>query len=401
MGKHRADCRRPSLGRVDESSARRWLSELRRQQDWFEERASDLWRQAHLEENWVFPAANALGWAYGALLARTLTADFEGALQRGGVDGLADAARRALGDLSSFYYDTERFRQLRSTEVISKAFLDLKEKIPEWVNPHVLIQEALRSWSGQGVYFNDFHYSVMEVLAKTSEEIQLFLAHHGSPRDAALIPTGDPERRFQWGPPWIAKLHELPEEEERFILETVTKDINETIAKRTYYGPRSERIPDDPFPTALFWSNAAETWMVDWEKTERIQRLKGQGIQEVTLDANEIIVPHPPHLIEKITDALDPLPLYAFSVEAKEREGYPKPTDAAIRKMLRAVIRQLHPRVDEEELRILAIQWFETLSKAKRFRTPEDMVEASKLREAILSVAPGFIRLLDEWFEAP
>jgi len=94
-------------------------------------------------------------------------------------------------------------------------------------------------------------------------------------------------------------------------LEALEKAVNE-IARRTDYGLRRE-YAEEP-STILTWSNASKSWIVT--------RTVDAG-EEVTLDANQIMVPVSPFRIKRIEKCLPMLPLYELSFEAKERGEVP------------------------------------------------------------------------------
>jgi hypothetical protein len=91
----------------------------------------------------------------------------------------------------------------------------------------------------------------------------------------------------------------------------------EEIAKRTSYGIRKELAEEKS--TILAWSNASKKWFV-YGKVD-----KGE---EVSLDANMILVPFSPGRAERIADCLPTLPLYYLSFEAQAR-GEVNPVEAA------------------------------------------------------------------------
>jgi|GEM_PF-3092655 len=94
-------------------------------------------------------------------------------------------------------------------------------------------------------------------------------------------------------------------------LDALEKAVKE-ISKRTSYGLRREYA--EKRGTILSWSNASKRWIVT--------RTVDAG-EEVTLDANQILVPASPIRIKRIEDCLPMLPLYELSFEAKERGEVP------------------------------------------------------------------------------
>jgi hypothetical protein len=394
--------RSPVLGRVDDGSAARVL-------DWLEDRLGDIDRRA--DEHWrsylasraspyealrPYDLMNALGYSYGTALARTLTDDLRPSLDAAGADGLADKARRTVDALWSFYAEIETRRSTRSTAVVSRAFREMEPKVPEWVDPAGEIRRALESpaWGGRGVYFNDFHYDVMIALATASQLLETFLAYHEI--EQLVTFRREPSQAPEWLPTGFL---DIPEEQEREYLKLALKAANDEARKRTWYGLRQERLPDVPFFAFLAWSNGAGRWFVEWSRTDRLFRARRGGETTATLDANEIIVPFPSLFVAKIAEAMEPLPLYQPSLEAKERGEYPDPTDAGVRRAVRSIIDTALPAADQEEKALLAMEWFDTLKRAKA----GDDAARALLPEFIdrFRPWPGFARLFEEWFGPP
>ncbi len=91
--------------------------------------------------------------------------------------------------------------------------------------------------------------------------------------------------------------------------------INKLISQRTKYGLREETVEKIP-AYELVWSNAGANWYI-WSLA--YQR-KGQLVK---MDANHILVQGIRKAeIEAVLKWLNPLPLYSFSYEAKERGIY-------------------------------------------------------------------------------
>lgn len=94
--------------------------------------------------------------------------------------------------------------------------------------------------------------------------------------------------------------------------ETMTEFINSLIAKRTYYGVRTETVLPEKY-CIIAWSNGGEKWL-------NYGGRRHNHNNEVQVDANEVVVPLYRDQIDKVIDRLDDLPLFANSFEAKSRK---------------------------------------------------------------------------------
>lgn len=101
-------------------------------------------------------------------------------------------------------------------------------------------------------------------------------------------------------------------------LANIVDDINSLISGRTYYGLRSNAVNSLDF-TKLYWSNGARRWLIGAGTYDQalVQKLIYKKELSYRLDANEIIVPYPPAIVELILSSLYPLPLYFSSLEGK------------------------------------------------------------------------------------
>lgn len=390
---------RPALGRVDDASARLVLESVEREILNYRGLAAEHWRalagrraSPHL---YTYELMNAMGYEYGALLAGTVLDELRAALGRAGAEGLAEAAERAVRDLGSLYAEVESRRQTRSTAVVSRAFRELEPAIPEWVDPAAEIREAVETpaWGGRAVYYNDFHYDVMEALAAVGRRLEAFLANHALPRDVVYRVPFELPLRYEAVP---AGLEALSEGDERALMREALGLANEEIRKRIWYGLRTETLPDQPFFTALFWSNGAASWFVDPSLTESLLVARHRGVRQATLDANYILVLAPWILMEKVASVLDPHPLYALSFEGKARGEYPEPTDVNVVAVIRAAVDAANPGMEADERAALTAQWFRAFRDAKAGDEGARFLVGQFIK--IYRVHAGFARLFEAWF---
>ena len=103
-------------------------------------------------------------------------------------------------------------------------------------------------------------------------------------------------------------------------------DINTEIAKLVSYGVREMPLGDVP-NYRLNWSNGGSRWWVypnteEKRHSENISRVN-KVRENIRLDANELLVSGiSKEVIDRVLPWLDPLPLYAASMEARERGIY-------------------------------------------------------------------------------
>lgn len=392
--------RRPALGRVDDTSAGLAIEafelEVRRMEDRAEEHWRDLARALTQDVSHTYDLMNGLGYSYGALLAGSVLEGLRSALERGGSDGLAEAARDAVAWLGSIAADVEARRQTRSTAVVSRAFRDLEEKVPDWVDPAKEIRKALEgpAWGGRSVYYNDFHWDVEEALLSLARRLETFLAWHGVGSAVAYRVPIELPLRYEAVP---ADLVELSEDEERKLFKTALRAANRLAAQRTYYGLRREPIPSEDFFTALFWANGPALWFIDHWLTELLVVMRARGERDAILDGNYILVPFPALIMEKVAPFMEPHPLYSLSFEAKERGEYAEATDAEIRRAIRSAIDAETPKEDPEERALAAAEWLDVFREAKK-GDPAAKLQAQAFLAAY-RVHPAFARLVERWLE--
>ena len=391
-----------AMGRVDDASTTRWLRHVRGYVASMEKHGTENLRSFHKKilrgEPYHYYLMNGLGYLYAARLARAYVEPLFLVAERGGADGLAEAAAPAVDVMRDIIFDALIMMKRRDPTMVREAFAELAPVLPvpnldiEWE-----IDQALASYQGEAVYFKDFQLNIWSVLGTTAELVETFLLFHAVPEEVLIHPVEGqpyfvPVETFRAGgrgsPARLA------------VLRDVLKAANDQVRRQTYYGVRQERVPDHPFFTVLMWSNGSASWFINWGSTTAWPRLCALRNQcEFQLDANEIVVPYPPIAVHEVIEAVDLHPLYQFSSEAKERGEYPEATDAGVRRAIRSAIDQAMPGMDPEERAVLAIDWFSHF-KAAKAKVPGQMekVEAF-LRE--FPVWPGFARLLEEWFKVP
>ena len=92
-------------------------------------------------------------------------------------------------------------------------------------------------------------------------------------------------------------------------------DINTEISKLVSYGLREVTLGQSP-NFRLNWSNGQSRW---WAYPDAIS----EDTETIRLDANELAVSVvSKEVLDRVLPWLDPLPLYAASLEAKERGIY-------------------------------------------------------------------------------
>lgn len=128
-------------------------------------------------------------------------------------------------------------------------------------------------------------------------------------------------------------------------LANILDNINSEISGRDTYGLRTHSaFPGDA--TKLVWSNGSASWHISRTLgTQLLDKHVYKRTRDIRLDANEIIVPYPPEIVEMIQSSLYPLPLYAYSLEGKgaaraKHAGEPLVSDREVKTMIKSVYTQ-------------------------------------------------------------
>jgi hypothetical protein len=330
---------------------------------------------------------NGMGFLYGAALTRAYTNDLS-------AEDLAlpGKIRTAISNLSMLYQDVDARREMKDDAVIRRAAEDLPHLVPEWLNLDEVIADAKASYSGTGVYINDFYWSVLQSISDIARALNLFLLADKRPENMAF-------RRERAGGEFIpAALLDLSEEEEKTLLKAVVRESNKKIAERTWYGLRQERLPKTGDFTILYWSNGPSIWFVD-NRTQSAMVARDNGLESVRLDANQILVPFHQALVQKVISGLDDIPLYEYSMEAKERGEYPEPTDKNVQKAVRSIIQAQNPDLDYEEQAVLAAEMFGHLVKGRRYDRASQAIVAAWLEFQPVNIRP-YAELIKRWINS-
>lgn len=308
------------------------------------------------EPRWVaYKLMNGLGYKYGVALAKEVLEGLDATWS-----SFPEQVKRRSEEALLIYKDVHEAMDARNDAVIRNAFREMPELLPSFVDQDAVIETALASYSGKGVYFNDFHYSIGEAIGGVVDKFNDFLRYENSSEQYVF------RKNDKGGGEFIERgLVELSEEEERALLKKALAVTNKEIAKRTHYGQRREIIPDKGSVSFLRWSNGSKDWAVSKGDSDYVMRARSTGERNVTLDANQIIVPFHPLVMSKIAPALDDLPLYEYSTEAKERGDYPEATAENIKRALREIIEGQKLASDKEEAALLMLDVLENMAAAK------------------------------------
>jgi hypothetical protein len=330
---------------------------------------------------------NGLGFLYGAALTRAYTSGMSA-----GDLTLPKDIRAAIDNLSMMYHDVDIRREMKDDTVVRMAAEELPHLVPSWLDLDQVIADAKASYSGTGVYLNDFYWSVLQSISDIARALNFFLLADKRPEDMVF-------RRQGVGGEFIPRaLLDLTEEEERELLKTVVKEANKKISERTWYGTRQERLPKTGDFTILYWSNGPSIWFVD-NRTESAMIARDNGQDSIRLDANMVLVPFHQALVQKVVAGLDDIPLYVYSTEAKERGDYPAPTDKNVQKAVRSIIQAQNPDLDYEEHALLAAEMFEHLVKARRYDRASTAIVQAWLQLQPVNLLP-FTQLIERWMRS-
>lgn len=329
---------------------------------------------------------NGMGFLYGAALTRAYTSDLSPE------DLTPESIRTAISNLNMMYQDVDARREMQSDSVIRAAAEELPQYVPEWLDLDEVIADARASYSGTGVYINDFYWSVLQAISDIARGLNWFLLADKRREDMVF-------RREGAGGEFIPRgVLDLSEEEERTLLKTVVKEANKKIAERTWYGVRQEPLPKTGDFAILYWSNGPAVWFPD-NRTESAMIARDKGQNSIRLDANQVLVPFHQALVQKVAAGLDDIPLYVYSTEAKERGEYPEPTDKNVQKAVRSIIEAQNPDLDYEEHALLTAEMFDHLLKARRFDRASQAIIAAWLQLQPVNVLP-FVQLIERWMSS-
>jgi hypothetical protein len=329
---------------------------------------------------------NGLGFIYGAALAKVYIDDLSADDQK-----LPDKIDLAIDHLNMIYNDVEARREMRDDVVIRMAAQELPEYVPGWVDLEKFIKEARASYQGKGVYFNDFYYGVLQSVNDISRAFRVFLLNEKRPEKMVF-------RKEKAGGEYIPSgLLDLNEQEERTLLKQVIREANKRISLRGHYGLRREPLPPKGDFSFLYWANGPTAWRKD-NRAESAMIARDNGLTSVNLDANVVLIPFHEVLVEKVIDALDDIPLYTYSLEAKERGEYPEPTDRNVKQALRSIVAEGNPGLDQEEHTLMVAQLFDLLLRAKR-HDPVALAQVAKLVKSQPKNLFPFVRLIEQWMD--
>lgn len=329
---------------------------------------------------------NGLGLHYGAALARAYTEH----IQPDDPD-LPDTIAKVIEHLALAYNEVEGRRSLRDETMVRQAVQELPHLVPAWLDVDVVIAAAQASYEGRGVYLNDFYYSITQALSDFERAFRVFLLNEKRPESMVF-------RREAAGGEFIPKaLLDLDEGEEREFLKNVIRESNKKISERGFYGVRQEPLPPTGDFTILYWSNGAEAWMVD-NHTEGAMIVRGRGTRSIQLDANMVLVPFHQVFVQKVVAGLNDLPLYVYSVEAKERGDYPEPTAHNALKAVRSIVEAQNPDLDYEEHALLAAERFDLLVRARRHEYGAGALVHAWFQLQPVNLLP-FLQVIERWMK--
>lgn len=378
------------LGKVDPESYKDFMSAL--------EAAFKQMEQLGLQElhglkpdaepGWIsYRVMNGLGWIYGSALARAYTSELSPDDPE-----LPRKINEAIDHLGMIYNDVESKRVMLDDVVIRMAAEELPGYLPDWLNLDQVIAEAHASYHGKSVYFNDFYYTVMQVLNDITRALKYFLIADKRRENIVFRQEGA-------GGAYIPKaILDLSEYEERTLLKTIIRESNKKIAQRGFYGVRQEPLPPTGDFTILYWSNGPSVWFVD-NRTETAMIARDEGREGMRLDANQVLVPFHQALVQKVLVALDDIPLYVYSTEAKERGEYPEPTAKNVQKALRSIVEAQNPGQDQEEYALRAAELFDLFVRARRYDKAA-IAEARVILESQPVNLYPFVQLIEQWMNS-
>ena len=338
-----------------------------------------------VEPHWkAYKFMNGMGFLYGAALTRAYTSDLSPEDL-----SLSENIHAAIDNLNMIYRDVDTKREMKDDAVIRMAAEELPHLVPDWMDLDQVIADAKSSYSGVGVYFNDFYWSVLQTISSIAKGLDFFLLAEKRPELMTFRKEGA-------GGEFIPiALLDLSEEEEKTLLKTVIREANKKIAERTWYGVRQEPLPRTGDFAILYWSNGPSVWFMD-NRAQSAMISRDNGQSSIRLDANQVLVPFHQALVQKVVAGLDDIPLYVYSTEAKERGEYPEATDKNVLKAVRSIVEAQNPDLDYEEHALMAAQLFDIFVRARRY-DPAAITEARMILLAQPVNLLPFVRLIEQW----
>lgn len=379
--------RKLALGKVDPESYKDFMSALEAA---FKQMEQIGLQELHglkpdIEPVWIsYKAMNGLGWIYGSALARAYTSELSPDDPE-----LPRKINEVIDHLGMIYNDVEAKRVMLDDVVIRMAAEELPDYVPDWLNLDQVIAHAHASYQGKSVYFNDFYYTVMQVLNDITRALKYFLIADKRRENIVFRQEGA-------GGEYIPRaLMDLSEYEERTLLKSIIRESNKKISERSWYCVRQEPLPPTGDFTILYWSNGPSVWFVD-NRTDSAMIARDNGRGSIRLDANMVLVPFHQALVQKVVVALDDLPLYTYSVEAKERGDYPEPTTKNVQKALRSIVEAQNPGQDQEEYALMAAELFDLFVRARRYDRAAIAQARVILESQPVNLYP-FVQLIEQW----
>lgn len=339
------------------------------------------------EPRWeAYKVLNILGYYYAGGLIRAALADLDPR-----EENFPSQIPEAIQMLDTLYNEAESKLELRDEGVIRQAAQEMPGLLPPWVDLDRVLADGQASYEGKGVYIRDFYHNIQLGIGQVWRALRRFLVEDKRPELMAFRQEGA-------GGEYIpAAILSLDENEERTLLKTVIQEANRKIARLRSYGLYSEPIPAKDF-TIIRWLNGPSIWQVD-NVTDAAVLARSRGVQSLSLDANMALIPFHPVLVEKVVETFDDLPLYSYSVEAKERGEYPEATDRNVVAALRGLLEQGNPGLDREEISLKTAEEF-GIMKAARDGDPVAREHVVKLLTGV-PIALPYMRLFKRWLRIP
>ena len=337
---------------------------------------------------YAYAFMNSLGYFWGSRMAEELLAPLvRMAEERVDPDIVVAETKKTLAQIAHMYRDIENIRTLRSPSVIRRAAEDVPEVVPARIKIEKAIKDAIASWEGTAVYFNDFHYNVEGILQGLYAYLADMVLYHERPEEIAAIQR---QGLVSYMPETFLR--------DPGIFNRALDAASEQARQRTFYGLRPITLPAAPFFSILTWDNGAAEWYTDYMTTEWAVRLAWKGRREISLDANQILIPYPPYVAARIAPWVEPLPLYHFSTEARGRGEDVLATGLNVRRILRSLMDQNFPQMDSEERQLEAMTTYEIFDAARR-GDPGSREAAMDWLKRLPDFPPGFWNVLRQWIQ--
>jgi len=397
--KRRKKMASPELGRLDDPSIVRYVRHILDQLDGLEEIPANFWKDVQRRRGEeprldTYAIMNALGNMYGIALARDQVEQLLGPAEASDEEAVMAEAARIIETLPVIAREVYNRMTTFDPAVILMAYQEVGGAAPVQFDVQEEIGRAMESYGGKGVYFNDFHWDVISVLMEVNALLERMLIEHGVPEDVVFHREG----AFNFFMP--RSVLSMDPQDRRIMAEDAVADANRTIRALVHYGPRNVPLPENPWFTVIGWANGSKSWFIDHGNTDWAIRMRRQGMRAIPLDANFALIPYPTFIVQGILPMLEEHPLYALSLQAKEREEEVEPTDSNVIRILGRFVERARPYGSDAEKDDLRRDLIGLLFRAKHQNDAAAAQQFDEFTKTLPGPIAGYLSVIGRWLAA-